>query len=323
MKLVLSVALSMFIASQSLAKTFKVGTMIPEGTNYATLLSEMSQEIKKATKKRVKLKFVWGGIAGDEPDVMRKIRVGQFHGGVFTAKTIADVYKDLRIMEIPFSFKDRAQSQKVLNAFLPEFEKGLSKKGFESLGLYETGEIFIVSKKKLDSIDSLKGKKLWLYQGDKLAESFSELFDLNPLPVALPDVLSSLSTGMIDASYAPALGIVALQWHSKVSYIIKPSFSYHFQGFILSGKAWRKIRIDDQKIVKSIAAKYAKKISDSNIKDGLTSLEAIEKQGVKSIEWPSSDVKKLKAVRGEVLNALLKQKALSQDVVTKFQGMLK
>ena len=322
MKLSMITVLSLLLAGSLQAKTFKIGTMIPEGTNYASLLSEMSKKIKKATKNRVKFKFAWGGVAGDEPDVLRKIRVGQYHGGVFTAKTIADIYGDVRVMEIPFSFKDRAHSQKVLKEFTPMFEKGLSKKNFESLGLYETGEIYIVTKKEVKNIDGLKGQKLWLYQGDKLAEAFTKSLNLVAVPVALPDVLSSLSTGMIDASYAPALGIVALQWHSKVSYLVEPPFSYHFQGFMLSGKMWRKIRIDDQKVVKKIAAEYTKKISESNYKDGLTSLEAIKKQGVKVIKWPTADLASLNKVRDGVLQSLVNEKALSEGIVKKFNEKL-
>ncbi|SMF59664.1 TRAP transporter substrate-binding protein DctP [Pseudobacteriovorax antillogorgiicola] len=322
MKLSTITMLSLLLSATLQAKTFKVGTMIPEGTNYANLLEEMGKEIKKATNKRVKFKFVWGGVAGDEPDVLRKIRVGQYHAGVFTAKTMADVYSDVRVMEIPFSFKDRAHSQKVLSEFRDDFEKGLAKNGFESLGIYETGEIYIVTKNKVDSMDGLKGQKLWLYQGDKLAEAFSKSLNLVAVPVALPDVLSSLSTGMIDASYAPALGIVALQWHSKVSYIVEPPFSYHFQGFLLRGKDWRKIRIDDQKAIKKITAEYQKKISDSNYQDGLTSFEAIKKQGVKVIQWPKKDIAGLNKVRSEVLKSLVDKKALSQDIVNKFNTKL-
>ena len=74
MKLVvLTVVLSLF-SSVGLGRTFKIGTMIPEGTNYANLLSDMAKEIKAGTNKRVKFKFAWGGVAGDEPDVLRKIK---------------------------------------------------------------------------------------------------------------------------------------------------------------------------------------------------------------------------------------------------------
>lgn len=319
--LVLTVCLS-FLSSVSFGRTFKIGTMIPEGTNYSTLLSDMAKEIKTKTKKRVKFKFAWGGVAGDEPDVLRKIRVGQYHGGVFTAKTLSDIYGDVRVMEIPFSFKDRAHSQKVLGELQRHFSKGLSKRGFENIGLYETGEIYIVSKNEVKDLGSLRNQKLWLYQGDKLGEAFTKALNLVAVPISLPDVLSSLSTGMINAAYAPTLGIVGLQWHTKVSYLIEPPFAFHFQGFVLSGKSWRKIRIDDQKVIKKVAAKYTKLISDSNYTDGAVSLEAIKKQGVKILKWPQKDMSKLTEVRTQVLSSMVQKKILSEDMVKKFKEKL-
>ena len=322
MKLILMTALTFLLGSPLQAKTFKIGTMIPEGTNYANLLAEMSKEVKKATKKRVKFKFAWGGVAGDEPDVLRKIRIGQYHGGVFTAKTLSDIYKDVRVLEVPFSFRDRAHSQKVLNDFNSTFSKGMSKNGFENLGIFETGEIYIVSKNKVADLNGLRKEKVWLYQGDKMGEALTTALKLVAVPVSLPDVLSSLSTGMISAAYAPTLGIVALQWHSKVSYLVEPPFAFHFQGFALSGKSWRKIRIDDQKTIKKIFAKYTKLISDSNYKDGLSSLAAIKKQGVKVIQWPASNKAEITKVRTDLMKTLVEKKVLSSGIVEKFNKKL-
>ena len=227
----------------------------------------------------------------------------------------------MRIMEIPFSFKDRAHSQKVLAEFNDHFTKGLRKRGLENLGLYETGEIFVVSKNEIKNVDGLKSQKLWLYNGDSLAEAFIKSMDLVAVPVTLPDVLSSLSTGLINTAYAPSIGIVALQWQSKVSYLIEPPFAFHFQGFLLSSKAWRKIPIDLQKIVMKHANDYAKKISEDNIAEAAKALEIIKKQGVKVIKWPESDLGKLKGIRDGVLKELT-GKVLSEDIVKKFNTKL-
>lgn len=306
------------LSAAAFGKTYKIGTMVPDGTTYSKLLKEMAKKVRKETKGKVKFKFVFGGIAGDERDVVNKIRVGQFHGGVFTAKTIADAFGDFRIMEVPFSFRDREHAKKVLKDFTPHFNEGLSKGGFESLGIYETGEVYMVSKNEIKNVTDLKEQKLWLYNGDSLAEAFIKSMDLVAVPVTLPDVLSSLSTGLINTAYAPAIGIIALQWQSKVSYLIEPPFGFHFQGFVLSTKEWRKIPIDIQKIVSAICSEYADKISEDNVKEASKALDAIKKQGVKVVQWPKSDLEKLKTIRADVLKVLT-GKVLSQKIVDDFK----
>lgn len=305
------------------AKTYKIGTMIPEGTSYAKLLGDMGDEIKSKTDGRVKFKFFYGGLAGDEPDVMRKIHVGQLHGGVFTAKALSDLYKDVRVLEVPFSFKSRKHAGAVLDALRPTFAKGFEEVSFESLGIYETGEIYIVTKEKAVNVDGLKGKKLWLLEGDKMAETFTKSLDLVAVPVALPDVLTSLSTGLIEAAYAPSLGIIALQWHSKVSYIIEPPFAFHFQGFLLGPKAWKKISDSDKKIVKDIAKRYEGMISETNLKEADKAFEAIKKQGVEVVTWPKSDLDRFATMRASVMKALVKEEVLSQNILDAFNKELK
>ena len=307
--------------SAAWGKTFKLGTMVPDGTKYSSLLKEMAKQIHKETDRKVKLKFVWGGIAGDERDVVNKIRVGQFHGGLFTAKTLGEVFGDIRVMEVPFSFSDRAHSQKVLAEFSDHFSAGLEKSGFKNLGIYETGEIYVVSKNKVASVEDLKKQKLWLYTGDTLAEAFIKAMGLVAVPLALPDVLSSLSTGLIDTAYAPAIGIVALQWQSKISYLAEPPFGYHFQGLLLSNKAWKNIKPEHQKIVEKITSEYQKKISEVNFSEANAAYEAIKSQGVKTVTWPEGNLTQLKAIRAKVLDELAGD-VLSKDIIQKFKTKL-
>ena len=44
--------------------------------------------------------------------------------------------------------------------------------------------------------------------------------NLSPVPLPITDVQASLSTGVIEAAYAPPLGIIALQWDNKVKYLV-------------------------------------------------------------------------------------------------------
>ena len=58
-------------------------------------LRDAIREIKARTDGRVKLKFYPGGIMGNEQTVLRKMRVGQLHGGAFTTGALTLVRRDL------------------------------------------------------------------------------------------------------------------------------------------------------------------------------------------------------------------------------------
>lgn len=213
-------ALAALLFSSSIAfgaQQIKLAVLVPEGTTWGNSLKKLSKEIEAATNSEVSFKIYYGGVAGDEPDVIRKIRIGQLHGGIFTGKTLGDIYGDARAMEIPFTFyNDQAKATKTLNKLAPGFNQGLKSKGFINLGFYEIGQVYVVSTKKISNLNELKGVKIWSWEGDPLVEAMLESLDLVSVPLALPDVLSSLSTGIINAAYAPPLAILALQWHTKI-----------------------------------------------------------------------------------------------------------
>ena len=50
-------------------------------------------EIKERTGGRVKFKFYGGGVQGNDKQVLRKMRIGQLHGGAFTSNGLAEFRK--------------------------------------------------------------------------------------------------------------------------------------------------------------------------------------------------------------------------------------
>lgn len=289
-------------ASPLFGKTVKVAAVIPEGTSWANNLKKMAKEIKKATNGDVKIKLYLNGAQGDEPVVLRKIRSGQLHGGIFTGKALGDIYGDVRLLEVPFNFiNDRAKAQKTLTAMSSHLNKGLESKGFQNLGFFELGQVYIVSKNKATKLDSLKGSTIWAWEGDELVSAIMNNLKLKSVPLGLTDVLTSLSTGMIKSAYATPLAIVAMQWQSKVNYLFDFPVTYSFGGLLLSNKIWKKIDKKHHKTVLEIAQKWTNTINDTTIKENQSSLAALKGMKIQFIEFPKSDVEKGYQVRKEVL----------------------
>lgn len=297
------------------AQQVKIGVLVPEGTSWGTSIKKFSKEVETATKGEVAFKVYYGGVAGDEPDVLRKVRIGQLHGGIFTGKVLGDIYGDLRVMEIPFTFYgDQKKASKVLTKLTPQFNQGLKSKGFVNLGFYEIGQVYVVSTKKVTSLDELKGIKIWSWEGDPLVEAMLDSLKLVSVPLALPDVLSSLSTGIINAAYAPPLAILALQWHTKVKYLVDFPTAFSIGALLVSEKMWAKISPANQKIVTALSEKYVKEANDKAGLEAETSRQQLKKSGIEFVSFPEADYKRAAAVRGEVV-ARLKDKVISSKMI--------
>lgn len=304
------------------AARIKVGVLTPEGTNWANHFKKMGKEIEKATNKEVKFKFYFGGAQGDEVDVLRKVRINQLQGGVFTGKTLGEIHGDIRVVEIPFVFGgDRQKAWSTVEKLTPYFNDKVQAKGFKSLGFFEIGLVYFVSQKKTENLSALNGVKIWSWEGDQIVEAMIEKMNLVSVPLPLPDVLSSLSTGIIQAAYAPAMPIVALQWSTKVKYLVDFPIAFSVGSFLLSDKAWAKISPEHQKIVSSIAEKYMKKVNTSNVEDNKQAMDLIKGKGVEFLTFPKADQDKARTLKQEIMTKL-KGKLFSDEALKKLNSVL-
>ncbi|OIQ19872.1 MAG: hypothetical protein BM556_05140 [Bacteriovorax sp. MedPE-SWde] len=321
MKILLTLLVTVFTLSTQ-ALTVKVGVLAPEGTSWAKNLKRMAKEIKKATNRKVKIKFYFGGAQGDEPDVLRKIRVGQLHGGIFTGKTLGEINGDVRVIELPFTFyHDRKKAWSTVEKMTPFFNKSFGKSQFENLGFFEIGMVYFVSQKRTQSLDSLDGVKIWSWEGDELVASMIETMNLVSVPLPLPDVLSSLSTGIIDAAYAPPLGILSLQWNTKIKYLVDFPLSFSVGAFLVGQKTWKKISPEHKKIVKEISARYVKNVNEANAKDNVEALTSLKSTGIEFLKFPKNDIERGKQLRTKIIGKL-KGKLFSEKALKMLEAEL-
>ena len=304
------------------AAPVKVGVLVPEGTGWAKIIKKMTGEIKEATKGNVEIKVYYGGSQGDEQDVLRKIRIGQLQGGIFTGKTLGDINGDVRVMEIPFTFNNnREKALKTLEELVPYFNQNFEKNKFKSLATFEIGQIYLVSQKKVQDLNSIKSLKIWSWAGDPVVTTMFDAMKLIGVPLDLPDVLSSLTTGVIDAAYAPGIGIISLQWNTKVKYVVDFPISYSIGAFVITDAAWKAIAPADQKIVSEISKKYQTEINSTNLKDNADAFNSMKAQKIEFIKFSDADIKIAQGYRKEIIKNL-RGKLFSEEALKKVETAL-
>ena len=214
---------SLLFSSSLYAKqvhTLKFATLIPTGTSWTKILDNWIKEVETKSDGRIKFKMYPGGIMGDEPDVLRKMRKGQLHGGLFTGYGIGRIYSPARVLEVPFLFKNVTESDYVRDRLMSDIEIGFRDNGFKLLGWPEVGFIHFFSKHRIDSLEDVQMSRIWLWQGDPLGEAFFNASGVSPVPLSIIDVYTQITAkhGSVDTVYISPFGAIALQWHTKLKY---------------------------------------------------------------------------------------------------------
>ncbi len=311
------------VSFSAFSAPIKVGVLAPEGTGWAKIIKKMVTEIKDQTKGAVEFKVYFNGSQGDEQDVLRKIRLGSLQGGIFTGKTLGDINGDVRALEVPFTFNhNREKALRTLNSLMPYFDQNFAKNKFKQIAMFEIGQVYLVSQKKVSDLNGMKSLKIWSWDGDPVVSTLFESMNLNGVPLALPDVLSSLTTGVVEAAYAPPLGIIALQWNTKVKYIVDFPITYSVGAFVITSDVWSKISPENQKALLMVSKKYETEINNSNIKDNDDAMKSMLAQKIEAVKFNDNDIKTAQGYRQTIINKL-KGKLISDEVLKRLEIELK
>lgn len=219
----------------------KFATVAPEGSSWMKHMRMLDKDIRAKSDGQVGFLIYAGGIAGDELDVLRKIRIGQIHCAAFTGVGFGQILPEVRVLDLPFLFRNYDETDAVHRELRPFFADEFRKRGFELLAWAEVGDVHLFSRKPIRIVKDLSGLKVWAWSGDPIAKETFAAMGTNPIQLAITDVTTALSTGMIDTVYAPPLGALALQWHTSMSYMTALPLAHSTGAALISSKYYDKL----------------------------------------------------------------------------------
>ncbi len=260
--------------------TLKFATLAPPGSTWMNILEDWGKAVEQRSQGRLVFKFYPGGVQGDEPDVIKKIRFNQLQGGAFTGYGIGQIYSPARVLELPFLFRDYGEIDYVRTRFMPRFEKGFREKGYELLGWMEVGFVYFFSQHPIHSFDDLKKRRIWLWQGDPLGQVMFKASGLSPVPLSITDVYTSLSTGLIDTVYCTPLAAIALQWYTKVDYVTNVPMANAIGGLLVSRRFFDRLPRDLQSLLRETGHETSDRLIQATREDNAKSIEVLKQEGL-------------------------------------------
>jgi TRAP-type C4-dicarboxylate transport system substrate-binding protein len=309
-----SLALALAVLPASAATTLKIATVAPDGTAWMREMRAAGDAVKKGTEDRVELKFYPGGVMGDNATVLRKIKIGQLQGGAFTGGEASVITKDAEIYTVPFLFRNQEEVDKVRPKVDPLIKDAVRKTGFELLGLSGGGFAYLMSTKDIRTRDDLRNAKVWVPQGDEIAELTFRTAGVTPIPLPLADVYTSLQTGLIDTAANTDSGAIAFQWHTKIKHVVDMPVIYVVGEVLLDKKAFDALSEADRKVVSDEFTAGFARLEKINRSDNASAREALRKQGVTFFTPEAAERSRWEGVGAETYKQLTAQHAFSPEL---------
>src|SRR5262249_35470386 len=217
-KLILAAALSVaaLSAEAHADSILKIATLAPEGSSWMNLFHEFGRAVEARTAGRVRIKFYAGGVQGDEKDCLRKIRLGQLSGAAITGIGLGSVAPEVRVLELARTYEELDALRAALSETL---KKKFEEHGYVLGGWGDVGPVMLFSNRPVRTMDDIRATRLWVWSDDPMSRKLFEAMQVHGVPLGVPDVLPSLSTGAIDAFFASPLAALALQWSTHAKYV--------------------------------------------------------------------------------------------------------
>jgi TRAP-type C4-dicarboxylate transport system substrate-binding protein len=294
----------------------KFATLAPEGSTWLKVMEEMNADIIEATGGEVSFKIYPGGIQGDEKDVLRKIRLGQLHSAGFTGVGLGEILSEARILDSPMLFRTNEEVDYITALLYEDFSKRFEDEGYVLLGWTEVGFVYVYGNSPILSLKDLKGTKMWMWEGDPIAEATFNSLGVSPIPLSITDVLTSLQTNLIEAVYTSPLACVTLQWYTRVKYMMDYPLADAAGAVLVSKKMFDKLPENYQQILREKGKEHMQKLVELSRQDNEESIELMKKNGIQVVEVPQENlaefIKAGSEARIKLVGKLYKQELLDK-----------
>ena len=219
----------------------KMGTVAPDGSPWHQILQQMGQDWNKISAGKVTLRIYPGGVLGDEPDMIKKLRIGQLQAVALPGSGLSHLEPAVSCLQIPMMIQSYEELDYIRDRIAPRLEKLLDQKGYVVLNWGDAGWVHFFTKTPATKLDDIRKMKLFTMAGDADALELYQSAGFRPVPLATTDMLPALQTGLIDAFDVPPLLAMLNQWFGVANYMIDVKWAPLVGATVVSRQTWERI----------------------------------------------------------------------------------
>ncbi|BDU72746.1 TRAP transporter substrate-binding protein [Mesoterricola silvestris] len=224
--------------------TLKMATLLPENSSWFRIVKDMGDTWARVSGGRVKVVFYPGGRQGDEPDVVRKMRLGSLQGAVLTSQGLAEIDRSVYALSIPLAFDNADEVYATLEAMRPGLEAAIQARGFVPLNWADGGWVRIFSRRPVAAPDDLRRQKLFQWAGDPRTLEIWKAGGFNAIPAPATELATGLQTGLLDAFLTSPQVVLVTRYHEQAPHMTDLKWGIILAGTVVTRDAWNRIPAD-------------------------------------------------------------------------------
>lgn len=241
------------MVSAAPATVLKVALIVPRTATGALEEKKYNKRLGDLTGGQVQVRVYWGGAAGDEKDVVRKMRTGQIDVTALGLDVLSQFVREAMVLATPGLYSNYKQVDAVRKDLTPAFNEEAYKNGFKIMGWGDVGRLRLFSKQSVTHIGDFRRIRPWLYPESQMLKEFYKLVGATGVPLSIGEVYGGMQTGMIDTFWSTAVMAGALQWARTANYVSAEGLGFISGAFVIRRGAWDPLPEVAKKAIQDIA----------------------------------------------------------------------
>ena len=229
------------IAGSLQALQIKIASVAPADSPYGVALNRIAADWERISGGEVQVSIYNNGVAGDQADVLRKIRIGELQGGIFASSGIAPMAKGVLSVSVPFLIQSDAELAYVMKDLSPILDRQLREQGFEAVSWADAGWLYLFTTKPLSSPAQLSNVRLALPPDENTLLDAFKTVGYHPVPLDIPDTLSGLNSGLVGAILSSPLLAAGYQWFGVAHHMLDLPIAPVLGTILIDERTWQRI----------------------------------------------------------------------------------
>jgi TRAP-type C4-dicarboxylate transport system substrate-binding protein len=262
----------------------RMATIAPKSSKPMRILRAWDASLREKTGNRVGFRFYAGGIAGDERDVLRKMKVAQIDATSLTSVGLGQIVRSASVLQLPGMFKSYAELNAVRAAMDGEWRKSFDASGYQLLGWFDIGFGRLFSAQSIAKPSDLKKTRPWVWRDDPVFPELMKIVGANGVPLGLPEVFPALQTKMIDTVIASPVAALGLQWFNNIQYMTKQADIALVGATLVTNQLFKSLPPDCQEALLSTGKLAHQKALELVESEEVAAYNELKSRGIKEVD---------------------------------------
>ncbi len=219
----------------------KLATLAPVGSPWHQMLLDITEAWREVSGGRVRLRIYPGGVAGDDGDVVVKMRLGQLQAAGLAAQGLGIIDVGIYGLTLPMIFQSRAEVEWMRAQVDDELRRRIDAAGFVLIGWFDVGWIYWFGRDPIRVPADLQTMRIFTWSGGPDMESIWAGMGVQSVSLAATDVLAGLQMGLIDAVAISPLIAASHQFFGIIPNMTNVKWADMPGALVVTKKAWATI----------------------------------------------------------------------------------